>query len=309
MKDHPDRSDDFPHARTRHSWVTRLIWLVPLVASAFVAWIIYTNVIGAGPTIHVFFTDAEGLEPGNSAVKFRGATVGRVNSIQITDDQKQVDVELKLDKSASKVARSGSEFWIVKPELSASEIRGLRTIVSGSYIGVRPGKGKEQTEFQGVPEPVAVEQRNRGTEYQLLSANLGSTKPGTPILFRGIQVGEVADYALGPKSQLIQLTIDIRKEYAPLVRLNTKFWNAGGINLDVGLNGLDISAESFKSLIGGAIAFNTPDQPGEVAPGGTAFRLYEKPADEWLKWLPEIPLQLDHTTHIPRQSETTHASK
>lgn len=305
----PPPDSHFPHAGLKSSWLTRLIWLLPLLAAGFVAWIVYENVIGAGPTIHVFFEDAAGLEPGNSAVKFRGATVGRVNAIQITPDHKGVNVELKIDKSASEITRGGTEFWIVKPELSAGGIRGLRTIVSGSFIGVRPGRGEEKTQFQGVPEPAVVEQRNNGIEFQLLSATVGNARQGTPILFRGIQVGEVANCKLGPKSQLIQITIDVRKEYAPLVRLNSKFWNAGGINLDVGLNGLDISAESFKSLVGGAIQFATPDQLEDPAPSGTAFRLYEKPEDAWLKWLPEIRLNLDESTELSSNpGEKKHAS-
>jgi paraquat-inducible protein B len=283
--------DDFPSARIERSRLTWLIWLLPVAAAIFVGWLVYVNIIGAGPTIHVIFNDAEGLEPGNSAVKFRGAVIGRVKSIQITDDQKSVDVEISVQKSSEKIAREQSEFWIVKPEVSAGEIRGLRTIVSGSYIGVKPGGGKDQTRFIGVPEPAAAALRSNGKTFDLLNANLGSVKKGTPVLFRGIQVGEVVSSVLGDKAQLVHIRIHVREEYAPLVRLNSKFWNAGGVNVDIGFTGVDISAESFKSLVGGAISFATPDKPGPVAPPLTAFRLYEKPEEAWLKWLPEIPLE------------------
>src|SRR5690242_21071555 len=47
-------------------------------------------------------------------------------------------------------------------------------------------------------------------------------------LFRS-QVGEVANYQLGPDARAVILRAVIRQEYAPLVRWNSKFWNAGGL--------------------------------------------------------------------------------
>jgi paraquat-inducible protein B len=89
----------------------------------------------------------------------------------------------------------------------------------------------------------------------------------------------------------------VRAEYAPLVRLNSKFWNAGGIDVRLGLfKGAEISAQSAQTLLSGGIEFATPPEPGPLAANNAVFDLNEKPKDEWKNWAPSIPL------HLPDQA-------
>jgi paraquat-inducible protein B len=60
------------------------------------------------------------------------------------------------------------------------------------------------------------------------------------------------------------------------MRADTKFWNAGGISVRLKLLGVNVSAESFKSLIFGGIAFATPPAPGNTVSNGCIFQLNEK---------------------------------
>ena len=83
----------------------------------------------------------------------------------------------------------------------------------------------------------------------------------------------------------------IWEEYAPLVWMNSKFWNAGGINIHIGLfSGANISAESAQTLVSGGIEFATPPDLQNAAANGAVFILNEKSEDEWEKWSPAIPL-------------------
>ena len=61
-----------------------------------------------------------------------------------------------------------------------------------------------------------------------------------------------------------------------LVRSGSRFWNASGVDVSLGTDGVDVSIESLEALLAGGIAFDTPDidQPGEVAAAGTAFPLF-----------------------------------
>ncbi len=68
--------EDLPKARIqkrRYSW---LIWLIPLAAAGFLGWLIYRETLSKGPTITVYFKNADGVDPGNTQVKCRGAPVG-----------------------------------------------------------------------------------------------------------------------------------------------------------------------------------------------------------------------------------------
>lgn len=292
--------DDLPQAKIEKNWKTYFIWLVPVAAAALAAWFIYSNLFNNGPTIHIYFNSAAGLEKDKSAVKYRGARIGEVREIKLTKDHSRVDVTVTLDKSAGNMAREGSQFWIVKPQLGLAQISGLRTIVSGNYITVEPGGGKEQTRFTGLSTPPVVEPE--GTlRIVLLAEKIGSLKEKSPVFYRGVQVGEVFKLDLGPSSQTIQITVDIQKRYAPLVRMNSKFWNAGGIHANLSLSGLNITAESAETLLSGGIAFATPDSTAKVALPETSFRLYDKPDDAWLGWSPAIDLGLKNPAAVPQQ--------
>ena len=43
-----------------------------------------------------------------------------------------------------------------------------------------------------------------------------------------------------------------------LVRANSRFWNASGIELSLGADGVEVSIESLQALLAGGIAFDTP---------------------------------------------------
>jgi paraquat-inducible protein B len=79
------------------------------------------------------------------------------------------------------------------------------------------------------------------------------------------------------------------------VRTDSKFWNAGGINVDLKLFGININAESFKSLVIGGIAFAMPSPPGTPVTNGSTFLLNKKLEDKWLKWSPRIDIANAHS--------------
>src|SRR3954464_12713 len=91
---------DLPEAKAARDWRPSLIWVVPLLAAAAVGWLVYRSVIDTGPTITISFDNAEGLDAGKSDVKFRGARVGTVESIELSKDHRAVLVRARLEKSA-----------------------------------------------------------------------------------------------------------------------------------------------------------------------------------------------------------------
>ena len=294
---HRKSFEELPQAKIEKNWKRWLIWIVPIGAAALAAWFIYSDLLKGGPTLHILFDNAAGLQKGKSQVQYRGAQIGDVKDIRLTKDHRQVDVIVSIDRSADSIAREGSRFWIVKPQVGVEEIRGLRTIVSGDYITVEQGSGKRQMRLRGLSEAPVLEAK--GTRrIVLLAEKSGSLKARSPVFYRGIQVGEVFSLDLGHSSQTIQITVDIRKRYAPLVRMNSKFWNAGGIHANLSLSGLNIAAQSSEALISGGIDFATPDVSEKEAPAGTSFRLYDKPEDSWLGWSPPIELDEAHLAAI-----------
>jgi paraquat-inducible protein B len=292
---------ELPKARVSRSRISWLFWGIPVLAAAFCVWLVYRDVLAKGPTITLTFLDASGLEPDNTPVRYRGATVGKVSKVELTPDHQHVRVTAKLEKFGESLARQGSIFWIVRPEVKLGSVSGLRTIVSGEYLSVQPGSGARTTHFVGAESP-PIARPEPSLYITLLAPNLSSLQEQSPIYYRGIQVGEVLNFQLGNDAQEIVVRARIQKAYAPLVRRNTRFWNAGGLDISFSLfQGAAISATSPKALLAGAIQFATPPEAQEPATDGMTFRLYEKPEEIWKTWAPVIPL------HPPNKAESTNA--
>jgi paraquat-inducible protein B len=281
---------DLPEVKIQKQPWFSAIWIVPLIAAIISGWLIFKQVQRTGPDISILFKDGNGIEANQTVLQYRGVRVGDVRSVQLTKDAQHVEVQARLDKSAESLARDGSVFWIVRPEMGAGGLHGLETIVSGPYIQVQPGDGKEQRKFIGAEEPPILKTSEGGLEIILTTPHLGSLTVGSPVYYRGMEVGSVRYFLLSNDSTVVRVHVLIETGFAPLVRADSKFWNAGGINVDLKLFGINISAESFKSLVIGGIAFATPSPPGILASNDSTFPLNEKADDNWLKWSPAIAI-------------------
>src|SRR5688572_24010207 len=129
-----------------------VVWVIPIVAALVAAYLVYRHLEKAGPRITIRFADGSGLKPGQSPIKFRGVTVGHVRSVSLSEDLRSVIVHAQLDKSAAALARQGSIFWIVRPEVGVGSITGLGTIITGPFIEVIPGSGAERKVFEGATD-------------------------------------------------------------------------------------------------------------------------------------------------------------
>jgi paraquat-inducible protein B len=276
-----------------------LIWVVPFVALVVGAYVLYQELIDRGPRLTINFEDGAGIVPGQTRVFYRGIMVGHVVSLDLSEDLRGVTVEVELTPRAAAFAQSGSQFWITRPEISLQGVRGLETLLSGITIAVMPGPGPAQFSFIGLNAP-PMDLMPAGTIYRLHSNHKHSIDVGTPVSFRGIQVGRVMEVALSGNGRHIEIELKVNEPYDRLVRANTVFWNASGIDMSVGLfRGIRIRDGGVETLLQGSISFATPDRYGERAPLGQSFPLADKLDETWLKWAPEIDL----TSHEARGIE------
>lgn len=279
---------ELPKAKIREQSKFSFVWFIPLIAAIVAGWLVFNEVREAGPVISIQFENGNEIIANQTTIRYRGVRVGTVRSVELTRDAQHVEVRARLDRSAENLARNGSLFWIVHPEVGAGGLRGLETIVSGPYIEVQPGSGGKQKKFTGAEEPPILE-TSAGLHIVLTTAHLGELNVGSPVYYRGIEVGSVEYFILGSDSTTVNVHILIETNFAPLIRTDSQFWNAGGISAHFGLfSGFSMNAETFKSLIIGGIAFATPAPPGISATNDSIFPLNEKMEKKWLDWSPAI---------------------
>ncbi len=292
-QEHPDVAEELPKAKVKiRRWIFPVVWVVPVIAAIVAGYVVYDRVREFGPRITIRFKDGSGVKIGQTPIKYRGVPIGEVKAVELSEDQRHVLVKARLRRSAASIAREGSVFWIVRPEVGiGGNITGLGTVISGPEIDVLPGTGKAKSEFIGLDvPPVALERK--GLKIVLRSSRLGSLKRNSPVYYRGIEVGAAQDTQLSATATTVDIPVFIKQRYANLVRSGSKFWNVSGVDVSIGLyRGMEINMESLRSLVAGGTAFATPNDPkAQPAKDGTVFQLYDKPQKEWLEWTPAIPI-------------------
>jgi paraquat-inducible protein B len=260
-------------------WSLSAIWLLPVVAAligGFLAWKSYSE---KGPTIHISFKTAEGLEAGKTKIKYKSVDVGVVTAIHLSPDRSRVEVDAEMVKQADAWLLKDTRFWVVRPIIRGGTVEGLGTLLSGSYIGMDVGKATEQQRrFEGLEVPPVVTADLPGRHFMLKSADLGSVGFGTPVYFRRLEVGQVVAYEMDKDGSGVQIRIFVHAPYDQYVNNQTRFWEASGVDVQFSAQGLKVETESLASIVIGGIAFQTRGGaiPGEPAPENTWFRLFKE---------------------------------
>lgn len=253
--------DDFPEPEVRSTrGKLSLVWVIPLIAAAVGAWLIYRAVTEKGPLITITFESARELEAGKTKIRFKEVELGKVVKILLSPDQRHVIVRAQLDKQAEELLSENTRFWVVRARVAATEVTGLDTLFSGAYITLDPGTAGEFTDhFKGLEKPPAITSNTPGRHFSLVADQRGSLDIGSPVYYRQIKVGQVVAYELAADGEKVKFTIFIRAPYHTFVFKDSRFWNISGIDLSLDADGIKFRAATLASLLMGGIAYNLPE--------------------------------------------------
>ena len=113
-------------------------WIVPLIVLVLAIWLGFSAWRQRGIHVRVQFPEGYGLKVGDD-VRYRGITVGEVSDVALAPDLQSVLASLSLHARADQLARVGSRFWVVRPQLRLSGVAGVETLVGPRYVAVLPG--------------------------------------------------------------------------------------------------------------------------------------------------------------------------
>lgn len=255
-----------------------LVWIVPIVAVLVGISLVVHSVLQEGPTITVTFKTGSGLTANKTEVKYRNVVIGHVSDVELSDDQKSVNATIKLAKQAESFTREDSQFWVVRPRIGAGGVSGIDTLLSGDYIGADIGQANARAKkFTGLENPPPITYGEPGKRFMLRTQDLGSLDIGSPVYYRKIPVGQVVAYALDADGKGVNIEVFIHSPNDAFVTENTRFWNASGIDVNVGANGFAVKTESLSSLLVGGIAFRAPEYSPNDKPASEekSFELFD----------------------------------
>jgi paraquat-inducible protein B len=253
------------------------VWLIPLLAALVAVGIAVHRILNEGPTITVLFKSAEGVEAGKTFIKYKDVKIGEVSAVELHDNFSKVLVTAKIDKHAEELMVKDANFWVVQPRVTLSGVSGLGTLLSGNYIGFEQGKSKERhRRFVGLEVAPAITIDQPGTQFELTAADMGSLGIGSPLYFRRLQVGQVIASKLTADGDSVRFRVFVNAPYDRFISTETRFWNASGLDVSLGADGLDVRTQSLVSLLIGGVAFETPTflTEGEPAAADSSFPLF-----------------------------------
>lgn len=264
-----------PQFRAAQRW--NIVWVVPIIALLIGGWMIWQHMRSHGPVATVSFETADGIAAGKTEVRCRSVRVGFVKSVELSDDLNAVSVRLQMDPESRDLLRYGSRFWVVRPRVSGTDISGLGTLLTGAYIELDPGRGAVGAlDFVGLETPPATSGSIPGLRLQLLTDQAASLVSGSPIYYRGFEIGRIEGKSLDPEGRRVIYNAFIREDYRGLIRKNTRFWNTSGIDVTAGVDGFKVRTPSFQAMFSGGVQCAVPSglEPGPACPDGETFNLY-----------------------------------
>ena len=255
----------------------QLIWIIPIVAALIGGWLAVKTVLDKGPTVTITFKTAEGLEAGKTKIKYKNVDIGEVRGIVLSEDHSHVVVTTEFAKQAEHFLVDDTRFWVVRARIGGGEVSGLGTILSGDFIGMDIGHSTTpRREFTGLEVPPIVTGEDPGRQFVLRSDDLGSVDIGTSLFFRRTQAGRVVAHEIDEDGKGVTIKVFVNAPYDRYVNANTRFWDAGGIDLTFDASGVKVETQSVISILAGGVAFEAPvdGKPLPEADPDTVFTLF-----------------------------------
>ena len=253
------------------------VWLVPIIALGVSLGIAWQNFSDRGELIEVSFGNASGVVAGETTLRYRDVVVGTVEEVRFSDDLARVLVYVRVDNDVAPFIDDEAVFWVVRPEVSARGISGLSTVLSGVYIeGAWDNvAGTWTQQFRGVDTP-PLNQPGRAGQRITLATDDGTTiSYGSPVLFRGVEVGRLETPRLSADGRTVLVDAFIDAPHDVRLSQATRFWDTSGFELSFGASGFSVDFDSLASLVTGGVVFDNLYDDGEPLTPGYVFTLYE----------------------------------
>ena len=253
-----------------------LVWLMPVLAIVISGYVVWNNYNDRGPLITIVLQSGAGISAGATEVRIRDLKVGVVEDIGFSDGMTAVEVNVRLDKDIAGYVDKDAQFWLVEPQVTARGVTGIGTLLSGVYIAANWDgvEGEFQDRFTALTVPPLASIGEEGTRIVLRARAGGQLAAGAPVLTSGLEVGRIGQPELSKTGNTVTMEAFIFKPYDARLTSNTRFWDASGLSLNLGAQGLALKVDSLAALIEGGVTFGEPVTGGQPVSDGQVFDVF-----------------------------------
>jgi len=211
-----------------------------------------------------------------SKLLYKNVHIGEVSNIELKND---IVLTLSVENKYKYLFGKNSKIYLKGLELSLDKIENLATTVFGDNLYLIADKNnnfKSNYIIDAInPDDTFYE---KGLRIKLQAIESKNIAVGSPIYYKGFEVGEIYGADLTKNGEFIIFNLFIKQKYANIVQHTSKFYKATTVDIDVGVLGANIKLGSAKSMLKGGIVFINDKATATTTSikDGALFHLLEK---------------------------------
>ncbi len=210
-----------------------------------------------------------------SSLLYKQLKIGEVEALEL--DMDVLKATLLIKKEYEHLLHKDSWFYAQEFSLSLDGVENASSALFGSPIVlVRGSSSSTSSSFTLSPTPPPPSYAEDGLRVVLVANSKSSLDVGSPIEYRQVAIGQIESFKLSKDRSTVELTAFIEPQFADLLRVDSIFYIAGKMEIDVGFSGIEVRAETLKTMLSGAVAVVPSDSNAKRADDYSRFKLYEQ---------------------------------
>ncbi|MCG6216323.1 PqiB family protein [Vibrio furnissii] len=206
---------------------------------------------GRGIPVKIVLPDDNNINPSGAPIIYRGIEIGQITNLQLQNDQ--ILASAAIQPAFSDLLTSGSHFVLEEAKVSLTGVENLANLVKGNFLTLVPGDGKRARHFTAVRKVAFNQEQSQSVPLTLTADSSFGLDKYAQILYRGVAVGSVTAVKLAEDH--VEFDVQIDKQYAALVRSQSRFYVTGAATAELTEAGLNVSIPPAKQLLTGSISF------------------------------------------------------
>ncbi len=192
-----------------------------------------------------------------SKLYYKNIEIGAIKDISL---EGIVKITLNIEHKYKYLFGKNSKIYLQGTSISLDKIENLSSTILGDNLYLIPDR------YNGHKSKYTLDSVNpnhtyykKGLRVQLKAKDSKNLTIGSPIYFKGFEVGEIYNVDLEKNGKYLIFDVFIKEQYANILKTNSKFYKATIIDMDVGVFGAKIKLGSAKSMLNGGIFFTNPE--------------------------------------------------
>jgi len=211
-----------------------------------------------------------------SQLYYKNIAIAKVKKITLDKD---IIIKIEGEKKYQYLFGLDSKIYLKGTKISFDKIENISSTLLGDKLYlIADTKNSFKSNFTLDSINPDKTHYKKGLRVQLKSKESKNITVGSPIYYKGFEVGEIYDADLVNEGEFIVFNLFIKEKYRNILKTHSQFYKATIVDMDVGVFGANIKLGSAKSMLKGGIVFKTPHTENKPlnATYKTVFTLIEE---------------------------------